>query len=156
MTAGAPEDVAWTVRKWLETQARARPLALVFEDIHWAEPPLLDLIEHVADWTRDAPVLLLCLARPDLLDSRTAWGGDTITLEPLTGAESDELIESLLGSATLDDETRTRIRDVAEGNPLFVEQLLAMLADGASTRRGAGDNPGTARLPTRCAPRRGA
>ena len=55
--AGAPEDVAWAVRKWLESQARTRPLALVFEDIHWAEPPLLDLIEHVADWTRDAPIL---------------------------------------------------------------------------------------------------
>ena len=76
--AGAPEDVAWEVRKWFESQ-RTRPLALVFEDIHWAEPPLLDLIEHVADWTRDAPLLLLCLARPDLLDSRAAWGGDAIT-----------------------------------------------------------------------------
>ena len=134
VAAGAPEDVAWTVRKWLETQARERPLALVFEDIHWAEPPLLDLIEHVAEWTRDAPLLLLCLARPDLLDSRAAWGGDAITLEPLTGDESDELIESLLGSATLDEATRTRIREVAEGNPLFVEQLLAMLADGDATR----------------------
>ena len=130
MAAGAPEEVAWTVRKWLETQARANPLALVFEDIHWAEPPLLDLIEHVAEWTRDAPLLLLCLARPDLLDSRAAWGGDAITLEPLTGEESDELIESLLGSAMLDGATRTRIREVAEGNPLFVEQLLAMVADG--------------------------
>ena len=103
VAAGAPEDVAWTVRKWLETQARERPLALVFEDIHWAEPPLLDLIEHVAEWTRDAPLLLLCLARPDLLDSRAAWGGDAITLEPLTSDESDELIESLLGSSTLDE-----------------------------------------------------
>ena len=135
VTAGAPEDVAWTVRKWLETQARTRPLALVFEDIHWAEPPLLDLIEHVADWARDAPLLLLCLARPDLLDSRAAWGGDAITLEPLTVDESDELIESLLGSAMLDGATRTRIRDVAEGNPLFVEQLLAMLADGAASEQ---------------------
>ena len=130
VTAGTPEDVAWTVRKWLETQARERPLALVFEDIHWAEPPLLDLIEHVAEWTRDAPLLLLCLARPDLLDSRAAWGGDAITLEPLTSDESDELIESLLGSSTLDEAPRTRIREVAEGNPLFVEQLLAMIAHG--------------------------
>ncbi len=132
LAAGSPEDVAWEVRKWLEARARARPLTLVFEDIHWAESPLLDLIEHVADWSRDAPMLLLCLARPDFRDVRTAWSGDAITLEPLTGDESDELIESLLGGAPLDDEARGRIRDVAEGNPLFVEQLLAMIADGAS------------------------
>jgi class 3 adenylate cyclase/tetratricopeptide (TPR) repeat protein len=129
--AGSPEDVAWTVRKWLETRARARPLTLVFEDIHWAEPPLLDLIEHVVDWSRDAPMLLFCLARPDLRDARAGWSGEAITLEPLTDEESDELVESLLGEATLDEAARSHIRDVAEGNPLFVEQLLAMLADGA-------------------------
>ncbi len=131
LAAGSPEDVAWEVRKWLEGRARTHPVALVFEDIHWAEPPLLDLIEHVADWSRDAPMLLFCLARPDFRDSRAVWSGDAITLEPLTGEESDELIESLLGGAPLDDEARGRIRDVAEGNPLFVEQLLAMIADGA-------------------------
>ena len=132
LAAGSPEDVSWEVRKWLESRARARPLTLVFEDIHWAEPPLLDLIEHVADWSRDAPMLLFCLARPDLRDERRTWGGEAITLEPLTVEESDELIESLLGEAELDDTTRSRIRGVAEGNPLFVEQLLAMIADGSA------------------------
>ena len=130
--AGSPEDVAWEVRKWLEGRARARPQTLVFEDIHWAEPPLLDLIEHVAEWSRDAPMLLFCLARPDLRDARAAWSGEAITLEPLTLEESDQLIESLLGDAELDEATRSRIRDVAEGNPLFVEQLLAMIADGSA------------------------
>ncbi len=130
--AGSPEDVAWEVRKWLEARARARPQTLVFEDIHWAEPPLLDLIEHVAEWSRDAPMLLFCLARPDLRDARAAWSGEAITLEPLTLEESDQLIESLLGDAELDEATRSRIRDVAEGNPLFVEQLLAMIADGSA------------------------
>ncbi|MET0939601.1 MAG: AAA family ATPase, partial [Gaiellaceae bacterium] len=132
LAAGSPEDVAWEVRKWLEGRARARPLTLVFEDIHWAEPPLLDLIEHVAEWSRDAPMLLFCLARPDLRDHRATWSGEAITLEPLTVEESDELIESLLGGAELDDATRSRVRDVAEGNPLFVEQLLAMIADGST------------------------
>ena len=113
-------------------RARERPLALVFEDIHWAEPPLLDLIEHVADWSRDAPMLLFCLARPDFRDARAAWTGESITLEPLTDEESDELIENLLGDAEVDDATRARVRDVAEGNPLFVEQLLAMIADGSA------------------------
>ncbi len=77
-------------------------------------------------------MLLFCLARPDLRDARAAWSGEAIMLEPLSGEESDELIESLLGGAELEDATRFRIRDVAEGNPLFVEQLLAMLADGAA------------------------
>ena len=76
-------------------------------------------------------MLLFCLARPDLRDACAAWSGDEITLQPLTLEESDELIESLLGDAELDAATRSRIRDVAEGNPLFFEQLLAMIADGA-------------------------
>jgi class 3 adenylate cyclase/tetratricopeptide (TPR) repeat protein len=130
LTAGAPEDIFWSVRKALERHARERPLALVIEDIHWAEPTLLDLVEHVATWTRDAPLFLLCLSRPELIDERPAWSGESITLEPLSGDEADQLIESLLGGAELADATRARIREVAEGNPLFVEQLLAMLAEG--------------------------
>ena len=92
----------------------ARPLALVIDDVHWAEPTLLDLVEHLVSWTRDAPLLLLCLARPELLDERPAWGGqanvEILTLEPLSQAESEELIEELLGDSELDVDTRTRIR----------------------------------------------
>ncbi|MGB2954120.1 MAG: AAA family ATPase, partial [Gaiellaceae bacterium] len=130
LSAGAPEEISWSVRKAFEQRSRQRPLTLVVEDIHWAEPTLLELIEHLADWTRDAPLLLLCLARPELLDERPGWGGEAIMLEPLTEAESDQLIEKLLGGSRLPERTRTRIRAVAEGNPLFVEQLLAMLAEG--------------------------
>ncbi|HEX4746607.1 MAG TPA: adenylate/guanylate cyclase domain-containing protein [Gaiellaceae bacterium] len=130
LAAGAPEEVFWLVRKALERRARERPLALVFEDIHWAEPTFLDLADHLEDWTRDAPVLLLCLARPELLDERPGWSGEVMTLEPLSEVESEELIENLLGGAPLDDHARGRIREVAEGNPLYVEQLLAMLAEG--------------------------
>jgi class 3 adenylate cyclase/tetratricopeptide (TPR) repeat protein len=130
LSSGAPEEVFWSVRKSLEQRARERPLALVVEDIHWAEPTLLDLAEHLDDWTRDAPLLLLCLARPELLDGRPAWGGEVMTLAPLSEPEAEELIENLVEGAPLDDSTRSRIREVAEGNPLFVEQLLAMLADG--------------------------
>jgi class 3 adenylate cyclase len=139
LTAGAPEEIFWTVRKALERRARELPIALVIEDIHWAEPTLLDLIEHLVDWTRDAQLLLVCLARPDLLDERPAWAGrpnaETLTLEPLAESEADELIESLLGGARLEEEARARIRQVAEGNPLFVEQLLAMLAEGGEANR---------------------
>jgi len=130
LSAGAPEEVFWSVRKALEQRAREQPLALVVEDIHWAEPTLLDLAEHLGDWTRDAPVLLLCLARPELLDERPAWSGESLMLEPLSDRESEELIGNLVSSATLGGDVRSRIRDVAEGNPLFVEQLLAMLAEG--------------------------
>jgi len=84
------EDAHWGVRKLLEHLARDRPLVVVFDDIHWAEPAFLDLIEHLADWTRDAPLLLLCVARPELLEIRSDWAGGklnatTILLEPLAG-----------------------------------------------------------------------
>jgi tetratricopeptide (TPR) repeat protein len=137
LTAVTPDDVFWGVRKALERSARRHPLALVVEDIHWAEPTLIDLLEHVVDWARDAPLMLLCLARPEFLDERPEWGqrAALIALEPLSGHESDELIEGLIGPAQLDEPTRTRIREVAEGNPLFVEQLLAMIAEGGDHER---------------------
>jgi class 3 adenylate cyclase/tetratricopeptide (TPR) repeat protein len=139
LSEAAAEDIFWSVRKAFERRARERPLALVVEDIHWAEPTLLDLLEHLVDWTRDAPLLLLCLARPDLIDARPTWAGsnraETLTLEPLSRAESDELIDELLLESRLDDDIRDRVGDAAEGNPLFVEQLLAMLAEGGDPER---------------------
>jgi class 3 adenylate cyclase/tetratricopeptide (TPR) repeat protein len=138
--AGAPEDVFWAVRKALEVRARERPLVLVVEDIHWAEPTLLDLVEHLVDWSRDAQLLVLCLARPELLDKRATWAAgrpntETLALQPLADSEADELIESLLGGSVVEREARAHVRRVAEGNPLFVEQLLAMLAEGGEADR---------------------
>ena len=133
LSAGGSEEIFWSVRKALEQRARQWPVTLVVDDVHWAEPTLLDLIEHLALWTRDAPLLIVCLARPDLPDQRSVWGGQHVMLEPLSAAESVELIEELLGGSRLDDGTRSRISDVAEGNPLFVEQLLAMLAEGGDS-----------------------
>jgi class 3 adenylate cyclase/tetratricopeptide (TPR) repeat protein len=125
------DEIAWAFRKLLE---EAAPVVCVFDDLHWAEPTLLDLVDHVADWSRDAPILLVCIARPELLDRRPTWAGGklnatTVLLEPLTAEETDELIERLLGDTDLDDKLRARIRDAAEGNPLFVEQMLAMVAE---------------------------
>ena len=107
---------------------------LVLEDIHWAEPTFLDLIDNVADWSRDAPVFLLCLARQDLLEKRPAWGGGklnatTILLRPLSDTEASALIDSLTGKAGLSPAARGRIAAAAEGNPLFVEQMLAMVEE---------------------------
>jgi tetratricopeptide (TPR) repeat protein len=134
------EDTHRAVRKVLERLATDAPLVAVVDDIHWAEPALLDLLEHVADWSRDAPILLLCSARPELLDARPSWGGGklnatTFLLEPLSGPESDELISNLLTRADLTEDARRRIREAGEGNPLFVEQLVAMLIDDGSLVR---------------------
>jgi class 3 adenylate cyclase/tetratricopeptide (TPR) repeat protein len=128
---GIAEQVGWAVRKTLEEAARERPLVCVFDDLHWAEPALLDLVEHVADFARDAPVLLLCMARPELLDRRPNWGGgklnaQTMLLEPLTADQTDELIDHL---GDVPSALRERIRVAADGNPLFVEEMLAMIRD---------------------------
>src|SRR6266545_4027650 len=128
----SPEEAFWAVRKLFEALAREQALVIVFDDLHWAEPTFLDLVEHLADWSREAPILLLCLARPELLDARPAWGGGKLNatslfLEPLSEDETERLIDNL--PVRLADEMRTRIRTAAEGNPLFVEQMLAMLTD---------------------------
>ena len=99
--------------------------------MHWGEETFLDLIEHVADLSRDAPILLLCMARPELLDRRTGWAGGkvnatSVLLEPLAPEETGRLIENL---AHLDDDLRGRILDAAEGNPLFVEEMVAFVAE---------------------------
>jgi class 3 adenylate cyclase/tetratricopeptide (TPR) repeat protein len=125
------DEIAWAFRKLLEESA---PVVCVFDDLHWAEPTFLDLIDHVADWSRDAPILLVCIARQELLDRRPTWAGGklnatTVLLEPLTVEETDELIERLLGDSALAEQLGARIREAAEGNPLFVEQMLAMVAE---------------------------
>ena len=130
----SPEQIAWAFRKLLEARARERPLVVVFDDIHWGEPTFLDLVEHVADLSRDAPILLLCLARPELLDQRPAWGGGklnatNVLLEPLGVEEAGELIERLLPGNGIGEALRGRILETAGGNPLFVEEMVAMVAE---------------------------
>jgi class 3 adenylate cyclase/tetratricopeptide (TPR) repeat protein len=133
------EDAFWGVRRLFEHLARDRPLVLVFDDIHWAEPLLLDLIDHLADWTRDAEVLVVCVARPELLELRPVWGGGkvnatVILLEPLGGDDASRLVDNLLGDIELPDAARDRILAAAEGNPLFVEEMLEMLIDDGLLR----------------------
>ena len=124
-------ELFWAVRRFFEALAAKRPLVVVLEDIHWAEPTLLDLIEYLRAWTSEAPVLTLCIARPDLLQKRPGWGssGETVPLQPLTGSETGILLAELPGAAELSDRACARIVEVAEGNALFVEQLLAYITD---------------------------
>jgi class 3 adenylate cyclase/tetratricopeptide (TPR) repeat protein len=143
--AVSSEEIPWAVRKLLEAAAESSPVVAVFDDIHWAEPTFLDLLEHVADLSREAPILLLCLARPELLDRRPGWGGGklnatTILLEPLSSTETDELLERLLGEAPLEPDLQQRIRDAAEGNPLFVEEMVALVEESGD---GVVSVPGT-------------
>jgi class 3 adenylate cyclase/tetratricopeptide (TPR) repeat protein len=130
----APDEIFWAIRKAFEALARQQPLILVFDDVHWGEPTFLDLVEHMADWTRDAPILLIVMARAELLEMRPAWGGGkrwatTMSLEALSEVESQELVASLLGRAELPADLRRQIGQAAEGNPLFVEELLGKLID---------------------------
>src|SRR6266540_3912188 len=125
-----PDELFWGARKALEALASRAPLVIVFEDIHWAETTLVDLIEHLVTAVVDVPLMLLCAARPDLLEQRPEWGqaGSLLALEPLSEDESARVIENVLGAGLVPEVSR-RIVDAAEGNPLFVEQLLSMLID---------------------------
>jgi len=142
-TGTGAQETFWSVRRLFETLAGREPLVVVFDDIHWGEPTFLDLVEYVAGWSSGAPILLLCLSRPELLDARPNWAAAvenaaSVRLEPLTEDDSERLVDNLLGPAPLDDETRARIRHAAEGNPLFVEEILRMLVDDGLLHRDDG------------------
>lgn len=122
-----------SVRVFVEAGARDEATAFVFEDIHWADSALLDLIELLATRLHDLPVLLLTIARPELLDSRPAWGGGLLSyhalpLEPLGGPDAAQLALHLLGA----DTRAAQVAETAEGNPLFIEQLAAVLSETGS------------------------
>jgi class 3 adenylate cyclase/ATP/maltotriose-dependent transcriptional regulator MalT len=128
------QEIAWAAREWVERMAENQPLVLAFEDIHWAEDALLDLIEHLAEWVRDAPLLIIGLARAELLDVRPGWGGGrlratAIELEPLGREESEELVEALATDGPIDADTLEALLEKTEGNPLFVEETVRMLGE---------------------------
>ncbi|MGH3017192.1 MAG: AAA family ATPase [Gaiellaceae bacterium] len=122
----SPDEIAWAFRKLLEAVAAESPLVAVFDDIQWALDVLLDLIEHVAFLSTAAPILLLCMTRPELLDRRSGWGG-VIRLQPLGPDEAETLMETRIGGRELDGDVRQRILRAAGGNPLFVEEMAAMV-----------------------------
>jgi class 3 adenylate cyclase/tetratricopeptide (TPR) repeat protein len=144
------QEISWAAREWAELTARStQPLILVFEDIHWAEEPMLQLIEHMTTWVKDAPLMVICLARTELLEVAPEWGGGrvratSIELEPLLPQESEELVEGLLATASgrdLEATVRQALLDKTEGNPLFVEETVRMLLEdgGNGVPRGIPD-----------------
>ncbi|MFL5767949.1 MAG: ATP-binding protein [Actinomycetota bacterium] len=137
---GDIQQTFWAVRRLLEIVAAERPLMVVLEDLHWAEPTFLDLLQYVIGFSTGHPIVLLCTSRPDLRELRPDWLRETrvIELEPLTDAQSKELIANLLGAAGLTGDTGERISSAAEGNPLFVEEMLRMLIDEGRLQRSDG------------------
>jgi class 3 adenylate cyclase/tetratricopeptide (TPR) repeat protein len=135
--SGSQEEAFAAWRRFFEALADQHPLVLVFEDIQWADDGLLDFIEHLADWVRDVPMLIVCTARLELLERRPAWGGGklnagTIALAPLSDEETARLIAGLSERALLEAETQSVLLDRAGGNPLYAEQFVRMLAERGS------------------------
>jgi len=146
------QEIAWAAREVMHRIADVQPLILLFEDIHWAEEPLLDLIEQLADFVR-APLLIVCLARPELLEARPGWGGGrvrstAIELEPLSEEESELLVEKLLAqlagtSGAVPALVPRKVLERTEGNPLFVEETIRMLVESGSGDRASHRIPDT-------------
>ena len=122
--ATSADEIAWAFRKTVEQAAAEQPLVVVFDDIQWGEDTFLDLIEHVALLSSGASILLLCISRPEIGERRRSWPV-TLRLEPLR----DEAVEQLIGER-IPDELRERIARAAGGNPLFIEEMVAMAGDG--------------------------
>jgi class 3 adenylate cyclase/DNA-binding transcriptional ArsR family regulator len=136
-TGGSREESFSAWRRFLESLAERRPLVLVFEDLHWAGDELLDFVDELPEWVEDAPLLVLCTARPELLDRRPGWGGGkrnalTISLPPLASNETAQLIAALLDRSVLPAETQAELLQRAGGNPLYAEQFARMLAEGGT------------------------
>jgi class 3 adenylate cyclase/tetratricopeptide (TPR) repeat protein len=148
----APEEAFWALRKAIEALAGRRPLVLVVDDLQWAESTFIDFLEHLAHWATDTPLLVLVMARPELRDIRPRWGQDrpnatSVLLEALADTEAADLLRHLLGTTRLGAGTAERILDVAEGNPLFVVEVVAMLSDGGALRDGDGHGPAAIAVP---------
>jgi class 3 adenylate cyclase/tetratricopeptide (TPR) repeat protein len=145
---GDIQETFWAVRRLFESLAADQPVVAVFEDVHWAETTLLDLIGYIAGFSHGSPILLLCTARPELIEERPDWSGSgkVISLSPLKVDEGAMLVQNLIGQATLPAQIRGRILDAAEGNPLFVEEMLKMLIDDGFLERSNGEWVATADL----------
>ncbi|MFL5979471.1 MAG: BTAD domain-containing putative transcriptional regulator [Gaiellaceae bacterium] len=123
------EETFWAVRRLFEAVAAERPLVAILDDLHWGEPLLLDLLEYLAGFSTGAPILILCLAREELFETRRSWAaGEVVMLDALAEPEARELVNAI-GNGQVDPPDEARIVRTAEGNPLFLEQLVATRAE---------------------------
>jgi len=133
------QEISWAAREWAQLMSQTQPLILVFEDIHWAEEPLLELIEHMTSWVRDGSLMIMCLARPELLDVRSDWGGGrvratAVELEPLGAADSEVLMEALAEDGAISAKTKRALLEKTGGNPLFLEEVMLNVAECGEER----------------------
>jgi predicted ATPase/class 3 adenylate cyclase len=126
-SAATSGEIQWSVRRLLESLAAERPLVLVLDDLHWAEPAFLDLVDYLRDFIRSSPVLLVGTGRPELLDARPAWRSSALELSPLSDVDAARLVDGLRSGFASD--LSARVVESAEGNPLFVEQFCAMAGE---------------------------
>ena len=136
-TAAPQAEVFWAVRRLHEQIARRQATLIVVEDVHWAEDTLLDLLEYVVELTTDSQLLIVCTARPDILERRPGWSAgqpntDLLRLEPLDGAATLELVRQQSGGPAIPASLAERIRATAEGNPLFVQEMVASLREAGA------------------------
>ncbi len=129
-----PSEIFWAIRRFFEAVARERPTILVFDDLQWGETMLLDLVEHVGGASRGVPLLVVCMARPELVEDRPGWGGGrldatNLVLGTLGREESSRLLDNLLGPVEIDAQARERILEAGEGHPLYLEELVAVLIE---------------------------
>jgi class 3 adenylate cyclase len=137
VSAGSQEESFAAWRRFFEALAEQRPLVLVFEDLQWADDGLLDFVEHLADWVQGLPLLILCTARPELLERRPAWGGGkvnaaTVAITPLSDEDTARLIAALGDRPLVEAEMQAALLERAGGNPLYAEQYVRMLAERGS------------------------
>src|SRR5215470_17745568 len=134
----AAAEIFWAARRFLEALARHRPVLVVFEDLHWAEPTFLDLVESLALQPGRSPIVVVCIARPELLDHRPAWAAEAdravcIQLTPLGEDPAAALLDSMSADQRIAPSTRARLIDTAAGNPLYLEQLAVSLSEQSAS-----------------------
>jgi class 3 adenylate cyclase/tetratricopeptide (TPR) repeat protein len=139
---GATEETFWAVRRFLEHLALQRPLVVAIDELQWAEPTFVDLLDYLVGWAVEAPILIVCLARPDVQERYPAWSAvranaDVMVLQPMSVSHSEQLVAA--AGEEIDYGLRRRIAEAAEGNPLFAEQMVA--ATRESPPGPAGDLP---------------
>ncbi len=143
--AGSVEENFWALRRFVEVLAADQPVLLVLDDIQWADTLLIDFIEHLVEWVQEVPVLVLALARPELRETRpdlvtvSRWVSEAVHLGGLDAGATAELAAKVLGAARLPDDLLRRLPSSTGGNPLFVRELIGMLAhDGVLVERPTG------------------